>query len=171
MHETNCIVSLLFFVSAVSLAQHASRINFDEGWKFKLDSTNSYAQPDIKDNDWRSLQLPHDWSIEGPFSKDHPATHNGGALPGGIGWYRKTFTLPASDAGKLVYIGFDGIYCNSEVWINGQYLGKRANGYISFQYDLTPYLHFNGKPNVVAVKVDNSLQPNSRWYSGSGDFC
>lgn len=159
---------IFLFISG-SRAQHHSRKNFDKDWKFKHDSINHYSDPAVNDADWRVLDLPHDWSIEGSFSKDHPATFSGGALPGGIGWYRKTFTLPVTDKGRKIYIEFDGIYCNSEVWINGHYLGKRANGYISFQYDCTQYLHFD-KPNLVAVKVDNSLQPNSRWYSGSGIY-
>src|SRR6185437_3762802 len=113
--------------------------------------------------------LPHDWSIEGKFSKDNPASPEGGALPGGIGWYRKTFTVPASAKNKLVYIDFDGVYQKSDVWINGHHLGFRPNGYISFRYELTPYLNFGGK-NTIAVKVDNSAQPNLRWYSGSGIY-
>lgn len=116
------------------------------------------------------MNLPHDWSIEGSFSKDHPASPGGGALPGGIGWYRKAFSLPASSRGKAVFIEFDGVYRNSEVWINGKLLGKRPNGYISFRYDMTPYLHYGDKNNVLVVKVDNSEQPNSRWYSGSGIY-
>ncbi|MEO6849022.1 MAG: beta-galactosidase GalB, partial [Mucilaginibacter sp.] len=122
-----------------------------------------------KDGGWRVLDLPHDWSIEGAFSKDNPASPEGGALPGGIGWYRKTFTLPAGSEGKQIYIDFDGVYEKSTVWINGHPLGFRPNGYISFRYDLTPYLNFGGK-NLMAVKVDNSIQPNSRWYSGSGIY-
>ena len=94
----------------------------------------------------------------------------GGALPGGIGWYRKTFTLPETDRGKVVYVDFDGVYRNSEVWINGHSLGFRPNGYVSFRYDLTPYLRYGSQPNVIVVKADNSEQPNSRWYSGSGIY-
>ena len=92
------------------------------------------------------------------------------ALPGGIGWYRKTFTLPETDRGKVVYVDFDGVYRNSEVWINGHSLGFRPNGYVSFRYDLTPYLRYGSQPNVIVVKADNSEQPNSRWYSGSGIY-
>jgi Beta-galactosidase/beta-glucuronidase len=87
----------------------------------------------------------------------------------GIGWYRKTFTIPQTDKGKLIYIAFDGVYQKSDVWINGHHLGYRPNGYISFRYELTPYLNYGGK-NVIAVKADNSVQPNSRWYSGSGIY-
>ena len=103
------------------------------------------------------------------LSAIHPSGNLGGALPGGIGWYRKTFTVPAESKNKNIRIEFDGVYKNSEVWINGHFLGKRPNGYISFSYDLTPYLNY-GKTNVIAVKVDNSQQPDSRWYSGSGIY-
>ncbi|MEJ2077214.1 MAG: beta-galactosidase GalB [Acidobacteriota bacterium] len=144
--------------------------NFDGGWKFHLGDVADAQKPDFDDSGWRSLDLPHDWSIEGQFSESNPATPGGGALPGGIGWYRKSFTVPESDADRLVFIDFDGVYRNSEVWINGAYLGKRPYGYSSFQYELTPHLHFGGGSNVLAVKVDNSEQPNSRWYSGSGIY-
>ncbi|MDR0412652.1 MAG: DUF4982 domain-containing protein, partial [Dysgonamonadaceae bacterium] len=121
-----------------------------------------------------TLDLPHDWSIESDFSGEYPAQPSGGALPGGTGWYRKTFTLPCETSGenrkeKQIYIDFDGVYWCSEVWVNGQKAGFRPNGYISFRYDITPYLRFDGK-NVIAVRVDNSKQPNSRWYSGSGIY-
>ncbi len=132
------------------------------------DSTSINA--DYDDSKWRSLNLPHDWSIESDFKKEFPATNQGGALPGGIGWYRKTFTLPVSAKDKNVNIEFDGVYRNSEVWINGHYVGKRPNGYISFSYDLTAYVKQAPAKNVIVVKVDNSQQPNSRWYSGSGIY-
>ncbi|MDR3695508.1 beta-galactosidase GalB [Mucilaginibacter sp.] len=143
--------------------------DFDKGWRFNLGDVAGGEKLDVKDGTWRILDLPHDWSIEGKFSKENPATPEGGALPGGIGWYRKTFTVPASSKNKLVYIDFDGVYQKSTVWINGHNLGFRPNGYISFRYDLTPYLNFGGT-NTIAVKVDNSVQPNSRWYSGSGIY-
>src|SRR5690606_4256528 len=95
--------------------------------------------------------------------------HGGGYLSGGLGWYKKDFTVDKDDRSKRISILFDGVYCNSEVWINGHYLGKRPSGYIGFEYDLTPYLNF-GQTNQILVKVDNSKQPNSRWYSGSGIY-
>jgi beta-galactosidase len=143
--------------------------DFDKGWKFHLGDVKGAEKASAADKDWRSLNLPHDWSIEGTFSKDNPATPEGGALPGGIGWYRKTFTVPLSSQGKLTYIDFDGVYTHSDVWINGHHLGFRPNGYISFRYNLTLYLNYGGV-NVISVKVDNSEQPNSRWYSGSGIY-
>jgi len=140
----------------------------DRDWKFFLGDDSNAPSPDFNDNSWRVLDLPHDWSIEGEFKKDAPTGGGGGYLPTGIGWYRKQFVLPAAAHGKQVSIQFDGVYQNSEVWINNHYLGKRPNGYISFVYDLTPYL-VPGK-NTIAVRVDNSHQPNSRWYSGSGIY-
>jgi len=161
---------LLLLSSNIIFAQQARTIaNFDKDWHFHLGNVPDAKQTAFNDANWRVLNLPHDWSIEGKFSKDNPATPEGGALPGGIGWYRKTFIEPASTKNKLVYIDFDGVYQKSTVWINGHELGFRPNGYISFRYELTPYLHFGGK-NTIVVKVDNSVQPNSRWYSGSGIY-
>jgi beta-galactosidase len=140
----------------------------DRNWRFYLGDDKSASSPAYNDNAWRLLDLPHDWSVEGQFSKDAPTGGGGGYLPTGIGWYRKTFTLPFAIRQKHIAIEFDGVYMNSEVWLNGHYLGKRPNGYISFCYDLTPYL-VRGK-NVIAVRVDNSAEPNSRWYSGSGIY-
>ncbi|MBV7530201.1 glycoside hydrolase family 2 TIM barrel-domain containing protein [Chitinophaga sp. sic0106] len=152
------------------LMQHSyAQSDFNNHWKFMLGDDTLASQPKFNDTKWRQLNLPHDWSIEGNFSAAAPATTQGGALPAGIGWYRKTFTLPAKESGKELRIEFDGIYRGSEVWINGHYLGKRPNGYISFAYELTPYIRF-GEKNVLAVRVDNSRQPNSRWYTGSGIY-
>lgn len=164
------VIFLLLFVFTIN-AQTKIRIveNFCKDWKFHLGDIANGNDPSLNDNNWRLLNLPHDWSIEGEFSKDHPATPGGGALPGGIGWYRKSFFVSSDDKEKLFFIDFDGVYRNSEVWINGNYLGKRPYGYSSFRYELTPYLKF-GEKNIIAVKVDNSLQPNSRWYSGSGIY-
>jgi beta-galactosidase len=144
--------------------------NFNKNWKFNLGEIPNAQNPDLNDTQWRVLNLPHDWSVEGEFSKDNPATPGGGALPGGIGWYRKKFSVDEVDKNKLVFIEFDGIYRNSEVWINGNYLGKRPYGYSSFRYELTPFLKYGGEKNIIAVRVDNSQQPNSRWYSGSGIY-
>jgi beta-galactosidase len=142
------------------------RASFDFGWKFFKGDAPGAQQPDFADAPWRSVDLPHDWSIEGPFSQKEPAQ---ASLPAGIGWYRKRFPLPDAYRNRVVVIEFGGIYENSEVWLNGQYLGKRPYGYIPFSYDLTPHLNF-GRDNVIAVKVDNSHQTNCRWYSGSGIY-
>ncbi|HEX8022697.1 beta-galactosidase GalB [Mucilaginibacter sp.] len=165
-----CTLLVVMLIAINSFAQQTrQKLDFDKSWRFNLGAVDNGENTKLNDSKWRTLNLPHDWSIEGTFSKDNPATPEGGALPGGIGWYRKTFTVPTASKGKLVYIDFDGVYQKSDVWINGHHLGFRPNGYISFRYELTPYLNFGGS-NVIAVKVDNSVQPNSRWYSGSGIY-
>ena len=156
----------------VLVAQRQTQ-NFDHGWRFHLGDVPGAQEAKFDDARWRTLDVPHDWSIEGEFSEQNPAGASGGALPGGVGWYRKSFVVPRSDTGKVVFIEFDGVYRNSEVWINGQSLGKRPYGYSSFRYELTPRLRYGPTPanrNVIAVRVDNSEQPNSRWYSGSGIY-
>ena len=176
MEGRQIISPLLVAVVMMAVVQGCSRpeprthVSFNQGWKFALAAGDEAAQPGFDDSGWRELDLPHDWSIEGEFSQDNPATPGGGALPGGIGWYRKTFRMNAADRERLTYISFDGVYRNSEVWINGNYLGKWPYGYSSFRYELTPWLKYGEEENVVAVKVDNSAQPNSRWYSGSGIY-
>ncbi len=145
------------------------RDSFDFGWKFYKGDAPGAQQPSFADANWRSLDLPHDWSVEGPFAQTEPSGGAGGYAPTGTGWYRKRFRLPAPYQDRKVFVEFDGVYQNSEVWINGQFLGKRPFGYISFAYDLTPHLSAGGD-NVVAVKVDNSPQPSSRWYTGSGIY-
>jgi beta-galactosidase len=165
-------ILFLLSISMFSCAQKQSAretIKLTKDWKFILADNEAFKNPEFDDSGWRNLNVPHDWSIEGEFSADNPASPGGGALPGGIGWYRKKFQVPETDKDKLIFIDFDGVYQKSEVWINGHYLGMRPYGYISFRYDLTPHLSFGGE-NVLAVKVDNSVQPNSRWYSGSGIF-
>ena len=164
----------LFLLLAASLGFGNSRpgktVSFNQNWRFNLGDVPDAKDAGFNDSQWRQLDLPHDWSIEGEFNENAPSGTGGGALPGGLGWYRKTFTMPAAAKGKLIFIEFDGVYRNSEVWINGHYLGKRPYGYSSFEYELTPHLFYGAKPNVIAVKVDNSQQPNSRWYSGSGIY-
>ena len=164
---TSFILLCLFVCSTTA---QRTVIDFNKDWKFSLGNDSTAIDHNYNDAKWRVLTLPHDWSIEGSFDEKHPATTQGGALPGGIGWYRKTFSLPAGAHDKRAFIEFDGIYRNSEVWINGHYLGRRPNGYISFGYELTPYLHKAPQKNVLVAKVDNSQQPNSRWYTGSGIY-
>lgn len=158
----------VFIFCLLGITSQAQRsVQLLSEWAFYLGDDSLAKKIQYDDASWRRVSVPHDWSIEGSFSENNPATNQGGSLPAGIGWYRKVFTTPASSKGKLTYIEFDGVYCNSEVWINGHYLGKRPNGYISFRYDITAYL----KPkNIIAVKVDNSAQPASRWYTGSGIY-
>lgn len=142
---------------------------FDEGWQFTQTDSVKMSWFGYNDKTWRTLDLPHDWAIEGDFMATAPSGASGGALPGGIGWYRKHFNVNKADKGKKLFIDFDGVYMNAKVWINGHELGQRPYGYSSFRYDLTPHLNYGGD-NVVAVRVDNSDQPNSRWYSGCGIY-
>lgn len=162
--------SFLKNLYALNEGGNRARMLFDFNWRFHLGDVESAKNPGFNDHSWRKLNLPHDWSIEGKFNKNNPAGVGGGALPGGIGWYRKTFTVPESKKGKLIFIEFYGVYENSDVWINGHHIGNRPYGYSTFQYDMTPYLHYGNEKNEIAVKVNNSKQPNSRWYSGSGIY-
>lgn len=166
------IITVFCFGCANNNAPGASprqKDKFDFGWKFSKGDFPKASENDFDDSKWQQIDIPHDWSILGPYLKENPSGHSGGFAPGGIGWYRKNFTLAGIDTSSKVAIEFGGVYMNSEVWINGNYLGKRPYGYISFNYDLTPFLDLTGE-NVVAVRVDNSKQPSARWYTGSGIY-
>lgn len=143
--------------------------SFNDGWCFMLADSSQFASPGYDDAGWRRLSLPHDWAIEGDFSETNPSGTGGGALPGGVGWYRKSFTLTDAQRGRNVMVDFDGAYMNATVFINGKELGTRPYGYAPFSYDITSYLNKDGE-NVMAVRVDNAEQPNSRWYSGCGIY-
>jgi beta-galactosidase len=141
---------------------------FNSGWKFTRSDPSGAQAPTFNDTSWTSLDLPHDWSISLAFNQGSPGGSNNGFLDGGVGWYRKTFTVDQASSGQRILVEFDGVYMNSQVWINGTSLGTRPYGYTSFEYDLTPYVTFGGS-NVIAVRVNNN-QPNSRFYSGSGIY-
>src|SRR5436190_12507051 len=164
------LAAFLALLVVPSPAAQRRTLDFDRGWRFHLGDLSGAEAPGLDDSGWRTLDVPHDWSIEGQFSDTNPARPGGGALPDGVGWYRKAFAVPQADSGRLVFVEFDGVYRNSQVWINGQDLGKRPYGYSSFRYELTPQLRYGRARNVIAVRVDNSQQPNSRWYSGSGIY-
>ncbi len=150
-------------------AQARERQCFDQSWRFLLGDSTQMANLDYNDSWWRLLDVPHDWAIEGDFYVGNPSGAGGGALPGGIGWYRKEFRIENLELReKRFFIEFDGVYMNSSVYVNGQLVGTSPYGYSSFEYAITPYVR-EGK-NVVAVRVDNSDQPNSRWYSGCGIY-
>jgi beta-galactosidase len=167
-------IVLLLIVTVSSFSGYAQngmerKQLFDYDWKFFLGDASEAKATDFDDESWRKLDLPHDWSIEAKIHPKNPTGGGGGFFPAGIGWYRKTFQVPAESKDKKTAIYFEGVYMNSEVFINGKSLGVYPYGYTSFSYDLTPYLNF-GKENVIAVRVDNSQQMNSRWYSGSGIY-
>jgi len=165
-----CLIGI-FPISQINGQRNNPRetIPFDEGWRFWLGDDQSAKQINFDDTNWQTLNLPHDWSIEGPVNPPPNGERNGGYFSHGIGWYRKSFISPA-DTLKKVVIEFDGIYMNSEVWINGQFLGSRPNGFIGFRYDITEYLKKDSSINVIAVRVDDSAEPSTRWYSGSGIY-
>lgn len=163
------IASIIMASSYNVNAQERIIEDFNFDWSFKLGDDQQFATKDFDDSSWRELHLPHDWSIEGEFSKDNPSTPGGGALPGGIGWYRKHFRSPKLD-GRHIAIEFDGIFMNSTVFVNGHKVGFRPYGYSSMSYDITPYLNPQGEENIIAVRCDNSEQPNSRWYAGCGIY-
>ncbi len=157
-------------VTSINAQENTERKQrFDNDWKFSLGDSPTAASRDADDRDWRTLDLPHDWSIEGSPNPKNPTGGGGGYFPAGIGWYRKTFTVPAAWKEKCVSIYFEGVYMNSEVFLNGKSLGVHPYGYTAFSYDLSPALDFKSD-NVLAVRVDNSRQPNCRWYSGSGIY-
>ena len=169
-------ISMLALVGLMTLGVSAeaenmgrNRERFCEAWQFNLGDVSGAEAPAFDDAAWRTLDLPHDWSIELPFDPNLPSGSSVGYLPGGIGWYRKAFTMPESDRGKKVAIDFDGVYMDSQVWINGHLLGRRPFGYVSFRYDLTPHLKYGGEQNHIAVRAN--VEPGgSRWYPGAGIY-
>ena len=141
----------------------------DEDWRFHLGDPAA-SRPDLDDSNWRRLDLPHDWSVELDRSPDCPSGDQGGFFVDGVGWYRKHFSAPDDWRERKVSVEFEGVYRNAEVWLNGHELGVHPYGYTTFHFDLTPYLRFGDKANVLAVRVDNSTHRHTRWYSGSGIY-
>ena len=143
--------------------------NFNKDWYFKLNAQGDFSKKDVDVHDWSKLNLPHDWSIYFDFDHKSPARNEGGQLNGGTAWYRKTFTVDEAAKGKDVRINFDGVYMDSKVYVNGQFVGHYPSGYNHFSYDITEFLNKDGSENTIAVQVTNK-QPSSRWYSGSGIY-
>ncbi len=143
---------------------------FDRGWLFQQSDAVGAAETGFADTGWTKIDLPHDWAIAGPFEASNPSGGAGAFAPAGIGWYRKHFALEEGDAKKRVFVEFDGVMANSDVWINGVPLGHRPNGYVSFRYELTGHLKFGKDENVIAVRADDSKQPASRFYEGAGIY-
>ncbi len=164
-----CLIGI-FPISLVNAQSNNPReiIPFDNGWRFWLGDDQSAKQINFDDSNWQTLNVPHDWSIEGPVNPPPTGDKNSGFFTHGIGWYRKSFTTP--DTLKKVVIEFDAVYMNSEVWINDQFIGQKPYGFIGFRYDLTQFLKKDGTPNVIAVRVDDSSDPSLRWYAGSGMY-
>ena len=163
------VLAGLALAAAAASGAPAARtcLDFDANWRFSLSDPANAMMPAFDDGGWRRLNVPHDWSNEGPFGPQFGSGN--GFAPGGIGWYRKHFALEPAQKDRLVTIEFDGVYDHAEVWINGQFVGGRPYGYSSFQFDLTRHLKFDGQ-NVLAVRVDHSRQADSRFYTGSGIY-
>jgi beta-galactosidase len=171
--KTLYILLLFFILKTMSAEAQVNKVRekllFNNDWSFTTGDNPEYRNPEFDDSLWRKLILPHDWSIEGDCVEARGG--EGGFFPVGIGWYRKTFVLPEQMNQKQVIIQFDGIYMNSEVWINGHFLGRYPYGFTTFQYDLTEFLkQGSGEKNILSVRVDNSLRESTRWYSGSGIY-
>ena len=163
------LITFLFFTSCKPTNIKTRVVeDFNNDWKFNLSNQKDAFDLNFNDTAWQNINVPHDWSIEQGYTQENSAASTG-FVPGGIGWYRKTFKLSSNDKDRTIKILFDGVYNNSEVWINGHFLGKRPNGYSSFSYDLSDYLNFEGN-NVIAVKVDRTAYVDSRWYTGSGIY-
>lgn len=170
------ILTKLKYVFVVGLTMVFLNVNgqrvetsFNKQWKFILDEDQTvFSQSDFDDSGWINLDIPHDWSFEKGVRVGGDQGQGGGYHDGGIGWYRKSFTVSKNSLPKITYINFDGVYMNSEVWINGEYLGKRPYGYISFRYDISA--HLKEGENIIAVRVDNSLEPSARWYHPCGIY-
>ena len=163
------ILGIIILLSFRTFAQVSFGIpeKINDGWQFQLGDSENAQAAGFDAGKWRTLDLPHDWSIEGTLSPSLASCT--GYLPGGIGWYRKTIEIPREKQGGRVYLYFEGVYNRSEVFVNGQSVGKRPNGYISFMYDVTSHVRF-GEENVIAVRVDHSRSADSRWYTGSGIY-
>lgn len=173
------LVSISVFIAAAVNESTAAPQNatgrtirsLDADWRFHQGEASGAELPEFDDSGWQQLDVPHDWSVAGPFREDEPAGGDGGFLPTGVGSYRKSFTMPAEQAGRRHFVQIDGVMANSDVWLNGHHLGHRPNGYVSFQYDLTDHLKFgDDEENVLVVRADTSAQPASRWYTGSGIY-
>ncbi|WP_298319459.1 sugar-binding domain-containing protein [uncultured Aquimarina sp.] len=170
MKKLSYILVLLILISCSETNTERVVENFNDNWKFNLGNQPNAYKSSFDDTSWRTLNVPHDWSIEKGYKKEGETASSTGFVQGGIGWYRKDFIVTEEDKGKEISVLFDGVYNNSSVWINGQFLGKRPNGYSSFSYDLSEHLNYDGTKNTIAVKVDRTAYVDSRWYTGSGIY-
>jgi beta-galactosidase len=164
-----CLIALLLVATGASARNVRHVEDFDSDWRFHLGDASGAEGSLYADSTWNKVNVPHDWSIAGPIAQSNTTGPAGGFFPNGIGWYRKHFAVSKDEMDRRVYVVFDGVMANSDVWINGFHLGHRPNGYVSFYYDLTEHLR-PGRDNVLAVRCDNAQQPASRWYEGAGIY-
>lgn len=163
------VKSILPLLALMLSADARSVVSLDPDWRFFQGEATGAEAPAFDDSTWRKLDIPHDWSIEGRFDQNAPTGGAGGWLPSGVAWYRKSLELPADAKDRAVWLEFNGVMANSDVWLNGQHLGHRPNGYVSFRYDVSKHVK-PGEPNTLVVKADTSAQPASRWYTGAGIY-
>jgi len=157
--------------STAALALSAATITgLDAGWKFQRGDATGAEQPDFADAGWSAVNLPHDWSIAGPFAETNSTGGAGAFLPAGVSWYRLALPVPVLQPGQRIFVEFEGVMANSDVWINGFHLGHRPSGYVGFRYELTGHLRGGGQPDVLAVRTDTAAEPASRWYAGAGIY-
>ena len=169
MKNTNFILATgLALAMTLSVGAAERKTSINDGWTFSLDADSTAVAVGFDDSAWRVVNLPHDWSVEQRFDRNAPAGNDGAYLPTGTGWYRTGLNLPAESVGKKLQLYFEGAYMKSDVYVNGQRAGGHPYGYSSFFVDITPYI--KAGENTVVVKVDNSMQKNCRWYSGSGIY-
>ena len=138
-------------------------------WHFAKGDAAGAEAVGFDDASWQHVSVPQDWAIAQPFDKNSKTGGAGAFLPGGVSWYRRHLKIASADSDKRIFVEFDGVMAHSKVWLNGHLLGERPNGYVSFGYELTPFVNFGGD-NVLAVRTDTSLQPASRWYEGAGIY-
>ena len=161
-----CIAIFSSCAAETMVSRQTDKLTFD--WRFSLSDSPQASEPGFDDSGWETIQVPHDWSILGPYDKDNPSGGQGGYLPTGIGWYRKNIQIDKIDPDKQYLIVFDGVFMNSQIWVNGQKVGGRPYGYISFYFDISEVL--KSGQNTLAVRVDNEKAPNARWYAGCGIY-
>ena len=163
---------VIAFIASAPFARARDVLPLDDDWLFAKGDASGAEQANFNDSQWESVRLPHDWSIAGPFAETNLAGGAGAFLPSGVAWYRKHFSLPSSDRDQRVFVEFDGVMQNSDVWINGTHLGHRPNGYVSFRYELPGSILAFGHDvtNTLTVRADTSAQPASRWYAGAGIY-
>ena len=166
------ILTFLTFFSFSMIAQNGRTVvSMDNDWRFQIGTFEESIDPSFDDSEWRELDIPHDWSIEGKYNKYNKTGRGGGYLPAGDGWYRKTFSVSEAEKSNKIFIEFDGIMANSEVYINGHLLGKWPYGYTSLNYEMTDHINFgDDAKNVLTVRANNINQPSSRWYTGAGIY-
>ena len=166
-------VAVALLLLAAPAAAERAVVPLDTDWRFRRGDAPGAEQRGFDDAAWRTVTVPHDWSIEGPYDPAAPSARGGGYLPSGVSWYRRRVALPDAERGRRVALELDGVMANARVWVNGRHVGHRPNGYVSVRYDITGYARFgdvDAGANVIAVRTDTTLQPASRWYTGQGIY-